>query len=475
LSLLTRFFGRTASEGAAFALGTAVGPALSPAVRELVNEAWTLYPTRPLDAASLAEIVAEDVAQLQWGRDQAAQNGISGGKFDALVQAVENAPGVPELFALWRRGLIDEAAFTHGLRKTRFEPRWDESLKALRNVLLSPDTLANARQQGFVDVARQHSESELQGVTNERADILFELSGNPPGPAEGLEMLRRGIITEAEFVQVVREGRIKTKYTDEYLALRTRLLNPGTLVELHLKGWIDAATYHDRMAAQGYTAAEADDWYNASGRPAAPTQMATAVARGIDGPAGRPMDREQFLEGIAQSNIHPRWGPMLWGVRFAYPPLFQISRLVQGGAIDVATAVTWAEKDRYAPEVVSALREYWSQPTAAAASGYTAKAKTQLWTTTHNSYIAFESNKTEAGSALARLGVPVAERADVLALWDAERDLRRKQLTPAQVKKAYLKPVRNPATGAPWTRDDALAALLERGYSTADANTFLDE
>jgi hypothetical protein len=43
------------------------------------------------------------------------------------------------------------------------------------------------------------------------------------------------------------------------------------------------------------------------------------------------------------------------------------------------------------------------------------------------------------------------------------------------VKKAYIKAVVNEATGQPWTKDDALAGLLERGYSHTDATTFLDE
>lgn len=475
MALWSRFFGTAGSQAAGVAIGSTAVPALLPAAQYLVNEAWHKYPDRVLREIQLAQGVASGQIDRAWATDEAQTNGINKGRFDRLVAVFDAGPGMASAFEMWRRGLINETQFRRALKRESLEQEWIDALVGLRNVLLTPDVLANARQQGFVDVARQHAESADQGVTNERADILFELSGNPPGPMEGLEMLRRGIITEAEYVQMVREGRIKTKYTDEFLALRARLLNPGTLVELHLKGWIDAGTYHARMADHGYSAAESDDWYNASGRPASPTQMATAVARGIVGPQGRAMDEAQFLQGIAQSNIHPRWGPMLWGTRFAYPPLFQISRLVQGGAIDVATAVDWAEKDRYAPEVVAALRAYWSQGAAATGSGYPDKAKTQLWATTHRSYVAFESNKTQAGSALAALGVPTAERADVFALWDKERELRRQQLTPAQVKKAYLKPVRNPATGSPWTRDDALAALLERGYSTADANTFLDE
>jgi hypothetical protein len=75
---------------------------------------------------------------------------------------------------------------------------------------------------------------------------------------------------------------------------------------------------------------------------------------------------------------------------------------------------------------------------------------------------------------LASLGLTTANQDAVLALWDSERTLVRKQLTPAQVKKAYVKGIKNQATGATWTRDDALAALIERGYATTEANEFLD-
>ena len=63
----------------------------------------------------------------------------------------------------------------------------------------------------------------------------------------------------------------------------------------------------------------------------------------------------------------------------------------------------------------------------------------------------------------------------MLALWGEERALIRKQLSPAQVKKAVKEAVPNPATGAPWTVADGLTALLARGYSQADATTLLEE
>jgi len=202
--------------------------------------------------------------------------------------------------------------------------------------------------------------------------------------------------------------------------------------------------------------------------------MATAAARGINGPDGKPVDRAQFLKAIAQSDIRPEYGPTLWDARFLYPSLFQLSRLVTAGAITADVAADWATKDRYPPEVVDVLRAFWRGGTTASTDAHVGKAQTQLWTTLHRSYIAGESTKTAARPVLASLGMNTAAQDAVLALWDTERGLVRKQLTPAQIKKAYTKGIKNQATGATWTRDDALAALIERGYATTEANEFLD-
>ena len=75
---------------------------------------------------------------------------------------------------------------------------------------------------------------------------------------------------------------------------------------------------------------------------------------------------------------------------------------------------------------------------------------------------------------LATIGVPQSQRQDVLNVWKEEREVIRSRLTPAQLKKAWQRAVPNPATGQPWTRDEALAELLDRGWNQQDANTFLN-
>jgi hypothetical protein len=474
VGFFTKFFGRTASEGAAFALGVAVGPVLQPAVRELENQAWSTYTTRPLTPGDAAEIVAEDVALQPWGENEASLTGVDAERFDKLMEATRNAPDLASAFEMWRRNLIMDADFEHALRKARLEPRWIEPLKALQQRLLSPQDLANARQQGFIDVARQHSESALQGVDNERADLLYEMSGLPPGVETGLEMLRRSIINDATFAQIVREGHTKTKYTDELLQLRHPVLSASIATTLRIKGWIDQAAQHALGALSGFTPEQMDQMYLAAGRPAAPGQMWTAAARGVDGPDGVPMNEAQFLKGIRESDIRPEWGPMLWEIRYLYPSLFQLTRLVTSGAIDPATGAEWAHKARYAPEVVTALRASWQKASTSGASSYLNKADLQLWGTTHRTFVARETNVTQARASMRMIGISTAEQTEILARWTAEQALIRKQLTAAQIKKAYAKVVKNEATGQPWTLDDAISALVNQGYSVEGATQYLD-
>jgi hypothetical protein len=466
-----RFFGATIGEAAGYGIGGAMQEPIKPLLQQLANETWATATAagvgRPLSVGEAAEIVAEDVELREWGVAQAGQEGRTEQQFDAVLGAALNAPGIPQLFEAWRRELIDDAAFEHGLRKAKLEPRWDAPLKALKQRLLSLDQLANARQQGFIDAARQRAEAALQGQDAERADISFELSGLPPGIESMQEALNRGLVDRATFDQAIREGHTKTKYTDLVFALRQPVLSAQTYATLHLKGWIDAAAMNAGGALHGYTAEQMNDLYLSMGRPASPGYMWTAAARGIDGPDGRPVDEAQFTKAIAESDIRPEYAPMLWRIRYLYPSLFQLSRLVTSGTISGDVGAEWASKARYAPEVVTALRASWAGGSSAAPDPHVARAQTHLWNQTHKSYVAEEADEPTTRAQLTSLTIPVAAQDAIIALWNDERALVRKQLTAAQIKRAYGK--------AKLTRDVAVTRLVAMGYSLADASLYLDE
>lgn len=511
LPLVRKFFGKTIGDTAAFAGGAAIARTLHPGLQALTNETWAKFPEVPLDPATAAQVVAEDVEQLAWGAAEAAQHGVDGDRFGALLGEVLNAPGLPQLFEAWRRDLIDDQAFEHGLRKAKLETRWDAPLRALKRQLLSLSDLANARQQGFVDEARQVADSGHLGLDADDAQVLFELAGLPLGVETMQQALNRGLVDRAAFDQAIREGHTKTKYTDLARALANPLLSADEYATLHLKGWIDEAAMHAGGALHGFTPAQMDQKYLEKGRPISPTQAYTAWAREAPGPYGGTFDEADFTKAIAQSDIRPEYAPVLWHNRFNYPSLFQMRQLVSSGAIDRATALDILHKERYPDELATKMVGGWLKGAGGSAKAETATAvlteyegrfvtrsdalsaleqlgyaadvaehelhladarrvkkyRDAALSRIHAVYVAHKIDEATAAADVDRLGVVPPARDLLLELWAFERDVNVSVLTPAQIKRAFVKGVKDRA----W----ALAELDDRNYSTEDANTLLDE
>ena len=447
------------------AVGGAVAGAITPGVQELINEANAVYPLKPPSYFMLAEGVAKGRVDAGWARDRSAEQGISNDAFNRLVEIAQIGPGLDVAFQLWRRRVIDPAGFARAVEEEAIDTSWVPLLEQLHDVLLTPAELANARQQEFIDDTRLHDEGALQGYTPERMDLLYKMAGLPPGVIEGLEMLRRGIIDDATFDEIVAEGHTKTKYTDDLRQLRYRILSGYEAAGLRLRGWITAQESYALGAKDGWSPAEMDQLYLNRGRPAAPGQMYTAAARGIDGPDGRPMDLPQFLKGIQESDIRPEWGPMLWESRYLYPSLFQLTRLVTSGAIDPVLGAEWARKARYAPEVVSALEASWKGQTGGTAAKWAGRAQSRLYTVAHNEYVSLGITEGQARTALGEVGVGAAEQDEVIRLWNAEIAIRRLELSPAEIRREYRKNI--------ITQADAMAELQDRGMTADDATKYL--
>lgn len=494
-----------------FAVGEALHKALEPESVELGQAAWKVNPVRAVDPITAAAIVAENVQARPWGAGEALAAGIDGSRFDAIVGELLNAPGLPSLFEAWRRDLIDDGTFTHGLRKAKLEPLWDQALHALKARLLSLDELANARQQGFVDKARQLDESRLQGLDEERAEILFELSGLPPGVDVGQRAANRNLVDRPTFDAIVREGHTKTKYTDLLWAMRQPILGATDYAGLYLRGWITKEERDAGGALSGYSPAQMEQLYLERGRPAAPVQMFTAWARGVDGPDGVPMDEAQFLKGVKESDIRPEWGPMLWGIRHAYPSLFQLRAAVQNGGITPARALTIMRYQRYEDADATAIVAAWVHGggaaqkaetkaelrteyeagyvteaefrTALTALGFTgqvldrevhlgdaARIKTmrdRVVDAIRDEYLNHEIDENEATARLGTVHVLGEGASGLLALWTFDRDQVRRRMTEAQLAKAYKKGL--------LTKPVALERLADLGYSSADATQLLAE
>lgn len=450
-----------------YGIGAAIAEALRPEAVELGQEAWKINPSKAVDVGDAAAIVAEDVERLDWGAAEAALNGIDGDRFNAIVGEVLSAPGIGPLFEAWRRDLIDDATFTHGLRKAKLETIWDAPLMALKDRLLSIEELANARQQGFIDQARQVQESSLQGVDAERAEILFDIVGLPPGAAEAMQAVNRGLADEALFAQMIREGHTKVKYTDLLYAMRRRLLTPSQYEEAALRGVITNTEADAGAALSGMEETDAQLLFEIMGRPLAVHQITTGLERG--GAYGGTYDDvpEPYRDAIRRSNIRPEYAGLAYANRFTIPSYFILRAILNDGGMTADDFAQYGKDLGWPPDLADKAAAALSGGGKATADPHVAKAQTQLWGTLHKSYVDEKTDKATAGQVLSSLGVAESAQPEVLALWDAETALVRKPLSAAQIKKALGE--------GTFTTADATARLVALGMSAADAAVYLAE
>lgn len=506
MGLWSRLLGFVTGGAIARASADAVAPALEP----VKQHAWQQNPLRVLEANTAARLVAQGAVELAAAEDEASRQGFAAERLRWLVYLNQLAPGVAEALTLYRRQQIGLELLEHAYAKAQIDPRYWDGLTATAHVLLSPAEIANAVQQGHLanegilpspgtatappagykqppapdgqpptDIPLTTialdplTEAAGAGVTKDRLEVMANLAGLPPGAAELLTMRNRNLISEAALDAGLREGHLKTKWLEAFKRLRWDVLSPAEAASARLRTWITKEESYAIGAQHGLTPEQMDLLFLNRGRPASPTQMWRAWARKAIGPRGVPTDYEDHAKAIAISDIRPEYAELLWQIRFNYPSLFQLDKLVAAGVVDADTAAQWAEWNLYAPEVVQALRAAWAGGGGSTTDANVKKAQTHLWTATHRSYIAEEVATAAVSSRLELLGIPAAAQTQILELWQSERELIRAQLAPADVRKALDKGVPNPATGAPWTMADATEALIARGWDRADATTYL--
>jgi len=374
------------------------------------------------------------------------------------------------------------------------------------------------QQQGFIDEARANSEGALQGVTNERQQLRFEAAGLPPGIAEGLEMLRRGIEDDAGFSDIVREGHTKTKYTPQLLQLRFRVLSHLQYVEARVRGWIDNAAMYTGGALTGYTQTDLDLLHKTHGRPLSWHQVWIGLQRGgkrldataDNAAAGLGIDPD-FYAALQQSDIQQQWYDLAWAQRYSYPAPFVLRTLAQAGEIDAATLAETLKFIGWEPTFITKVVAAWTGGTTTTAAqkkqtlghltaeylsgaiseqalttaltglGYTAQqaqdeinlaeftatkaVRTKATTAIGKRYIALQLTQAEAEADMQALGWPQGAIDKYIAGWNAERDDEGTTLTQAQVVKAYKK--------GTLAQPDALSRLTVLGSSAADAAILL--
>lgn len=448
-----------------YALGTAAGPSLQPFVQSLANAAWTQNQVMPPEYAVLADGVAREKVDAAWARDRAHEQGISDSAFAHLVDIARTAPPLGTAYQLWRRNLIDDGGFQDAVHDEGIPASWLSALRGLKRILLSPAELANAVVQGHRGFDAAAADAELQGVTLTDFQTMVDNTGLPPGPMDGLTMLRRGIISEAEFDQLVREGHTKVKYIAPLLALRDKIISGPEAAGLWLRGWLTEAEAKQRGALDGWAADEMELLYLNRGRPATTRQIHIGWARG-GRLAGAADERAAFERGVRQSNIRTEYTDLLWAQRYTYPSAFVLRALVADGTFSQADGERILIESGWVPQYAQQAAAKWAGGAVAGVSSKWAdRARSRLFTAAHDDYLDGNASDAEADALLASAGVAPGERQTVIQLWGIERARTRRDLTQAQILKLVKKGI--------WPREQGQAALEDLGMEPGDADDLL--
>lgn len=361
----------------AVGVGEATADALTPILTPAAQEAWTKNPYKALAASVAAELVAQGLTSVADAQTEAGLTGINHERLQALIQAAMAAPGVPELLTLWRRNLIGEREFEHGIRKAMLEPAWDAPLEALKDEILPPAVLALAVVRGLVpsegtllvDPPSEAgkvkaypvqpiptlAEAAGAGYDAERFKVLVGINGRPMSLHEAASAYFRGIITLADYHRAVSEGDIRNEWRDAILDQAREIPSTTNFVEGFVRNWISRDQMLAGAARHGMSEADAQLLFLTHGRPLTHSQVFIGLLRGgiYDGPTTE--IPAPFLKSLQESDMRPEWYHLTWAARYHFPPFFQTVNLLNKGLIDAATATHWLTVQGYDPEAIATV------------------------------------------------------------------------------------------------------------------------
>jgi len=364
---------------------------------------------------------------------------------------------------------------------------------------------------GYLSETEGATEASLSGIDARRFQLLVDAAGNPPAPAELLELWRRKVIPEtgsgADSVSVeqgIREGQTKNKWIGPLKALKSALPSPDAALEALLEGQTDDATARDLYEQWGGDPRYFDLMFETRGSAPTPLEAATMARRGIipwDGQGPQATSYQQaFLEGPWRN----KWlGPYKTLAEYIPPPR-AVTAMLRAGSISKAQAekfYAWsgANAEVTAALVADATRQRSSTTLALSRSTILslfeegrftrAQAKAELvkrgepdevaefelveaeWrraktlddhaiTRLHTLYVGYKIDKQTAGAALAELKLGKDQTDAMFTVWDVERAANIRALTPAQILDLLLLGV---------AETDVQAMLEAEGYSAQDA------
>lgn len=348
------------------------------------------------------------------------------------------------------------------------------------------------------------------GIDHDRLGVLVGLQGNPMGPHEAAQALYRGILTRDDYLRAIAEGNTRNEWAEPIAEQTRQIPTARDFLENALRGYRTLSEAIDGAELHGMSPAHATMLYQNQGRPMAIRQITQALARGAKFHPEPGEITDPFDASVVEGMLKPGYYEMAKALRYTMPSPFAIRQLVASKVWSAAkgaerlkwlgwfppdaeeVAAAWAGasssaagKDETAAQLRAEYEGYLLSEAelrqALAALGYAgaeidrevhlgdaARVKSyrdKALEAAHKSYAASQLTSSDVQGYLARLHISAEAVADLLEIWNIERELTRKTLTAAQIRAAYRR--------GTLTEAEALIDLEEHGYSATDARVYL--
>jgi hypothetical protein len=175
----------------------------------------------------------------------------------------------------------------------------------------------------------------------------------------------------------------------------------------------------------------------------------------------------QFRTLLRALDYPPFWREKIEAIALLVPGRIDLKRMLRHGIKSRAEVkagyvkLGYSETDAESMTAIAVAE----LDTSETASPWAQRARSRLFTVAHNEFVDESITEAQARTLLGRIGASASEADTIISLWEAEAAIDRRELTPAQIVKAYKK--------GRWTFEQAHSELIERGYTPEDADTLL--
>ena len=471
-----KYFGNTLGEAAAFSAGIAVAPALRPELEVLVQDSWSLAPTRLPDAGLLASGVAQGQVNQATAEAWARRHGYSGNVFEAMVNIENAGPGVGQAFRLWRRNAIHDDGFARALKREALEAEWIAALAKTKQEPLDPAQLAAAIHRNIIPdpgylVGQQpgpdrrvpafpqipidaNLEASWAGLDGDHLHALVGLQGLPMGPHEAAQAYFRGNITFDDYLAAIAQGNTRNEWAQAIVDQTRQIPTARDFMENALRGHHDFTWAADQAARHGMSRDDAFVIYQNQGRPLNLHQISQAIAWGAHYNPGQGDNPDPWMQSVLLGAVRPEYYEMQDSLKYIVPSAFALRGLQQAGALTPDEAFLWYKRLGWEPGLSRKVADAFGHQAGAAGKEATAADLLTLWD-------GGKLTTPEVRADLEALGYPAAEAQRKMDVVEARRVAGATNTAIGDLHTAYKK--------GDLSNASVIAALEALGLSTAGA------